>query len=67
MSKKPLMSSSNDKHPYLVTRKWADGTLAFWRKKPQSYSPSAIEYYENTLKEWKDRENNMAALNDTPL
>lgn len=64
--KQPLKSSSNDKHPYLVTRKWADGTLAFWRGKT-IYSEKAIEYYESKLKEWKDKENNMAALKDNPL
>jgi hypothetical protein len=62
-------SSANDgKHPYMQTRKWVDGTLAFWRgRKSVSYTKEAIEYYEARLKDWKERENNMANLNNDPL
>lgn len=53
MAKKIKNSSNDSKHPYLLTSKWADGTLAFWRKSPSMYSKDAIEYYEQSLKQWK--------------
>lgn len=59
---------NEDKHPYMQTRKWIDGTLTFWRgNKSSNYTKKAIEYYELKVKEWKERENNMASLNRDPL
>lgn len=53
---KKRQSTNDDRHPYMVTSKWSDGTLAFWRDN-MYYSKQSVEYFESRLKEWIQKEN----------
>jgi hypothetical protein len=66
MTKQEKAIARGDKHPYMLTYKWTNGHLAFWRKSPGLYSKQAIEYYEACLKRWVEKENNMSTLNEKP-
>jgi hypothetical protein len=53
---KKRQSTNDDRHPYMVTSKWSDGTLTFWRDN-MYYSKQSVEYFESRLKEWIQKEN----------
>lgn len=63
MSNNKRGSSNGNKPPYLRLEKWADGTLAFWRKR--NHDPNMrynVDAYEAILREEIKHHKNFATL-----
>ena len=55
-------SKEGDKHPYMRAIKWGDGTLCFWRDRPNSITKRGIEYFENFVIEQMESQKNVATI-----
>lgn len=67
-TKRPVNNYDKNRHPYLQPRKWADGTLCFWRNNDM-YSEKSKKYFEDCVKRMIDEQAkiNPAKLMDSPM
>lgn len=66
MSSKKVNNPDKNRHPYLQPKKWADGTLCFWRNNSM-YSEQTKNRLEEGVKRMIKEQVNPSKLMDKPL